>query len=284
MGEIKDNVDGLKQIFEEARDEVGAQSDEPARMKLLKHFVKSGNENDMERANHEFGEFGFRYNTQGAEYSSPMGVAVWVPKENIIVCHAEIFDQTHWFAIEMDPREVEELIHKLKGMSRAIDDVEEQENYIVGDWMKIAGIDEKKIKEDGGVVGDENKGVEKDKGIYGDAGIAKEQPGKVSEAANQQDRFWLVLDPAGPDSVIEDVLGNEPKTAIEIGRILIGGGNDSHAAITRWEKEHPALYIEEDEASAREDAEARLAAVKDRKDEDAYGMQSSGGVGSVGAP
>ena len=277
MGEIRDNADPLKQIFEEARQEPG----EPARMKLLKHFERSGNENDYEIANKEFGEYGFSYNTQGAVYSSPMGVAVWTPKDNILICKAEIYDNTHWFALEVDPREVEELIHKLKGMAAAVDDVEEQEGEIVSDWMRLAGLDEGKVNEDGGVVGDENKPVEKDKGIYGDAGVMKEQPGKVNEKA-QQMRFWLVTDPTGPDSEMADIMSDHPWTTLEIGRILIGGGKDAHEAINRWENEHAALYPEEMKASATMDAEERLKAVAGKTDED--NAPGSGGVGSVGAP
>lgn len=211
-----------------------------AHAKVLKHF-DSTDEHGLEQANKEFKEYGFSYNTQGAFYSSPMGTAVYFPKDNIVIISAQIYDKAHWFAIEMDPREIEELRRKLKGMAAAVDDVDEQEHEIVGEYMRMAGMHESK---------------------------------KVSEAFNANRKFWLVTDPASAESVIEDVMGSEPKTAVAIGRIIIGGGNSLGDAIRRWESEHPALYPEENKAEALEDANKRLAAMKGKE---------GFGVGGVGA-
>ena len=74
-------------------------------------------------------------------------------------------------------------------------------------------------------------------------------------------RFWLVLDPT-EDSVLQDVIPAEPVTAIQIGRIVIGGGNTLGDAIRRWEREHPEIYPEELRAEAIEDAKRRFKAIK----------------------
>ena len=212
-----------------------------AHAKVLKHF-DSEDEHGLEQANREFKEYGFSYNTQGAFYSSPMGTAVYFPKDNIVIISAQIYDKAHWFAIEMDPREIEELQHKLKGMAAAVEDADEQEHEIVGEYMRLAGMHESKKK--------------------------------VNEVFNPNRKFWIVTDPASAESVIEDVMGSEPKTAVAIGRIIVGGGNSLSDAIRRWESEHPALYPEDAKEEAIEDANKRLAALKGRE---------GFGVGGVGA-
>lgn len=207
----------------------------PAGAKVLKHFEATDDTHGLEQANKEFKEYGFQYNTQGAFYSSPMGTAVYFPKGNIAVVSAIIYDKAHWFAIEMDPREVEELQHKLKGMAAAVEDAEDQEHEIVGEWMKLAGMNDS-VKES-----------------------------KVNERFNANRKFWLVTDPVSAESVIEDVMGTEPKTVVAIGRIIVGGGNTLGDAIRRWENEHPALYPEDSKEEALEDANKRLAAMKGKE-------------------
>jgi hypothetical protein len=107
-------------------------------------------------------------------------------------------------------------------------------------------------------------------------GVTASRKLKMREAFNSKRTFWLVLDPQSKDSTIEDVIGNGSHDAISIGRIIIGGGNTLSAAIQRWEKEHPAIYPEENRAEAEEDAKQRIAKMQ--------GNEGAGGVGSVGAP
>jgi len=113
-------------------------------MELLGHFVKETDENDYERANAEFGPYGFNYNIQNATYSSPTGTDIWLLEDGVIVGHADVFDRRHWFAVKANPSEAESMKVRLSAMADSVEALLDNENRIINDWARISGLKESK--------------------------------------------------------------------------------------------------------------------------------------------